>query len=334
MQIVDGLGQVVLFWSQPALNGSTLQGYSLRITPDCACTGREINDPAATSTGIEGLAPGTEYYFEIRATSNVGPSEYSPRSDPVIALPTFKAMSWNIHRGLEQGGRSGNGPIGAFVEEIIARQVDIAGFQEITEDQANEMAFNLGWQAYWQRSADPCDIPEDQECVEYGNAILSSYPILESQPWQLPPSEVENGRVDHVLLKAVVSIEGFDFHIYNTHLASDVTDDELFAQADAVVQHIEDDGSGLGSTFRPIFLCDCNAIPSHSSIRRLAGTGALLDDTWEVANGSTGGETNAARDKRIDYVFIGRQSGVPIGEVLVDYLMEGESDHYPVIAEL
>lgn len=59
-------------------------------------------------------------------------------------------------------------------------------------------------------------------CIPFGNAILSRYPmpVPDRQLDPLPPSGVEQGKEYRQLMRVRIVVEGVEFHIYNTHLAS------------------------------------------------------------------------------------------------------------------
>ncbi len=77
---VDGDGQLLVSWTAPANNGSTITGYTVTLSPNdgtCSTTG-------ATSCTITGLTNGTVYTVTVTATNGVGTG---PPSTGVIAIP-------------------------------------------------------------------------------------------------------------------------------------------------------------------------------------------------------------------------------------------------------
>lgn len=75
--------------------------------------------------------------------------------------------------------------------------------------------------------------------------------------------------------------------------------------------------------------CDCNSDYDDDAMILLR---TVFNDVWDIA-GVGSGRTSVGADRRIDYVLIGKQSGVPVVSVSVDYT-GGLSDHYPVTADL
>lgn len=253
-------------------------------------------------------------------------------------------MTWNLKRGLIAGCCT-PADLDAFADEIRPDEVDIIGFQEITEDQAIGLGLRLGMDVRWEWSENPgplggfCDISE--ECIPYGNAILSHYSITSTRipAWELTPAANEDSKPKRVLQRVTVMLPGnLEVFVYNTHIASDATDAEKEAQAHDVLQHVTEEQAGAG-TFRPIFLCDCNNTPGRPSISSEppnTGITTAFYDAWAVANPPGGGGfTNNPHNPtvRIDYVFVGKQSGFSVHQALVDQ-QAFLSDHSAVIAEL
>ena len=159
-------------------------------------------------------------------------------------------------------------------------------------------------------------------------------------PWELTPSANEDSKPKRVLQRVTVVLPGgVEVHVYNTHIASDATDPEKETQARAVLRPGGEDRAGA-ATFRPIFLCDCNNTPTRPSISSAppnTGITTQFHDAWaSVAHpsGETGYTDNPRNPtKRIDYVFVGKQSGFTVREADVDE-QAFLSDHSAVVAEL
>jgi endonuclease/exonuclease/phosphatase family metal-dependent hydrolase len=332
----------------------------LTVEPDCACTGINVTNPGATSSEVTGLSLGTEYTFRVRATSSAGGGELSV---PVTATPMPRAMTWNVQRNLPQGGDTAN--LDQIANVIRTRDVDVVGLQEVTKDQADTLALMLAWpEGYYVQTKEPGTrtdpdfdyCPEGfptpgsfPECIPFGNAIISRFELGNRFPRPLAPSVPESGNEDRVLLRAALTFEsGSQLYVYNTHFASKGTDTERNTQAGEVVAGIRQDRAAGGPSFRAILTCDCNADPvcfcdadplADPAIQTLR---ADFVDAWAKAHPAedprTSGLTGSYDDqgnptRRVDYVFVGTQDGMVIGNAVVDPT-RGLSDHRPVIVQL
>ncbi len=212
---------------------------------------------------------------------------------------------------------------------VATQRADVVGLQEVTLDQAAAVSSTLGWDnpAYVETKR-PCPgftPPLPASCVPFGNAILSRHPLGRIEHWVLPPSRLETSIEDRVLLRAVVDTgAGGSITVFVTHLAANATDGEREAQAEAVLDHIDDR--------RPVLLGDFNARPTAGVI---AIVKADFVDAWAELRGDEDGFTSNAvlrLVRRIDYVFVGRGSGLRV--VAADIDRRVLSDHLPVVAEL
>lgn len=346
VRATPGNGGAKVFWSPPTqLNGATILNYNIEVVedPDCACVGVQP-DATVTSSVITGLANGREYTFRVSTSSSNGPGAVSAPSAPTMALPELKVMTWNIRRTIE------GSTVGEIVERLIANDVDVVGFQEITRDQVYEMARLLDWpEPYYIQAKDPSDergpLGElycgtdvaDKECIPFGNAILSRYPmpIADRAAYPLPASAPESGKEYRQAMRARIVVDGITFHIYNTHLAANPgrgTEEGLQARADqaeVVRSEVQTDRASASNRFRAILVCDCNSDAPDTAMNILRGE---FDDAWDK-KGVGSGRTSVGADRRIDYILVERLSEIPIESITVDYT-GGLSDHYSVTAVL
>ena len=156
--------------------------------------------------------------------------------------------------------------------------------------------------------------------VQYGNAILSRYPITSSgnTPLHRSPGQEQRG-----LLQAVVDVPGADVEVFSTHLADGSAADRA-AQTTQIRQDI-------GTAGRPLVLVgDFNATPEAPEIATLNG---FLNDAWTVSGegpGYTFESENPA--KRIDYVYT--SDGLRSTRSRVITTRRVASDHLPVEVRL
>ena len=62
-------------------------------------------------------------------------------------------MTWNLQRGLEnsQFGWLVRADVGVWTDKIREHNVQVVGLQEVTHDQAYDIAGELGWYVYFRR---------------------------------------------------------------------------------------------------------------------------------------------------------------------------------------
>lgn len=227
---------------------------------------------------------------------------------------------------------------------------DIACLQEVWGDadgtsSASRLADALGYEHTYAHRL-------HLDGVDFGNAILSRWPIVATEHWPLP------ARLDAEELRTLVYAEVDGprgrVQVFNTHLNwrfdhSDVRQD----QVRYIAERIE---SKRPRDFPPILCGDMNAPPDSTEMWMLNGKTTLpvpklvFHDAWEMAgdgHGHTWSNDNpyARLDlevaRRIDYVYSGwpRAHGAGhvtscrvIGQDAIDGVVP--SDHYGVLAEL
>ncbi|MCR3719053.1 MULTISPECIES: endonuclease/exonuclease/phosphatase family protein [Prauserella salsuginis group] len=234
-------------------------------------------------------------------------------------------LSFNIHHA--------EGTDGALDLDRIARVIDrsgadVAGLQEVDRhysdrsawaDQARELARKLGYHVVFGANIDDPPSAPGERRVQYGTAILSRYPIVDSSNTYLhrSPDQEQRG-----LLHAELNIRGERVHVYDTHLAASSQSDRA-AQGRQVADII-------GDTRRAVLVGDLNAEPGAPE---LAPIDRALTDVWPAV-GEGDGPTLPSEEpeKRIDYVYAG-DDVTPVAARVLDEEPEA-SDHLPVVAEL
>ena len=247
-------------------------------------------------------------------------------------------MTWNLQRGQAMAGRVAAADMAPIAARILALRADVVGLQEVTRDQATALSGLLGWGSpHYAETKVPCptfESPLPAGCVPFGNAILARQPLSEPAQWQLPPSTGEVGIENRILLRSVVVTagDGVPVTVYATHVASDATPAEKEAQMAAVIGRIDDDRRMSSGRFRPVLLGDFNAGPDSDTIALLEDRFA---DAWLETAGDAAGFTSSSTlglTRRVDYVFVGRASGLRVTAATVD--TEVLSDHLAVVAEV
>ncbi|WP_234969317.1 endonuclease/exonuclease/phosphatase family protein [Bacillus massilinigeriensis] len=232
-----------------------------------------------------------------------------------------EVMSYNIHHAVGTDGLLDVGRIAKIIEESGA---DVIGLQEVDKhwssrshfkDQARLLAMRLGmFYVYGSNlNLEPAN-PSDPR-REYGTAILSEYPIIQSENYALP--KVGNTE-QRGLLEATINIKGNQLHYYNTHLALTVT--ERMLQMERTLD-IVDNKKGP-----KVIMGDFNALPESLEMA------PIINHYQDVFADSKGAYTYPAKkpSKRIDYIFTSDDIEIKESEVIVT----NASDHLPLTAEL
>jgi endonuclease/exonuclease/phosphatase family metal-dependent hydrolase len=231
-------------------------------------------------------------------------------------------------------------------------QPDVVGLQEVLRHeaeprhQAQEVADGLGYHAAygpaWHIGGG----------LDFGNAILSRWPILEGESFPLPNDPGEESRA---LLYTKVESPWGALPVFCTHLAWKFHQGALRErQVAAIAERVHELAPAGG--LPPILMGDFNAEPDSDEIRFLRGLGSLrgrsvyFADCFALA-GEGAGHTFARSnvfaeplhepDRRIDYIFVRgpdrKLRGEPLAARVCFQIPDGgvfPTDHYGVYAEI
>lgn len=125
---------------------------------------------------------------------------------------TLTLMTFNIRSANDAGGSV---ELDRIIEEIREANADIIGLQEVErmmprsgyQDQAKIIAEELGYYFYYGGNINILG-------VQYGNALLSRYPILRASNHKLPRVKLE----PRGMIEAEININGLLLYVYVTHL--------------------------------------------------------------------------------------------------------------------
>lgn len=225
-------------------------------------------------------------------------------------MPALKVMTYNIHRGVNRDNKL---DLDGIVEAIKTSGAQIIALQEVErfsartrfQDQIRYIADKLSMQYAFGKSVNILN-------GQYGNAILSKYPIDEYEVRELP-SEGEK----RTLLRAELNVSGNKIAFLNTHLG--------LKQSERAMQ-VEEILKIVGKEKNFILAGDFN-----TRADKLSGiTHVLIDSAGYENNSSKATFENEDLSERIDYIFASR--GFEVKEYEVPTL--NASDHYPVISVL
>ncbi|MFF1478440.1 endonuclease/exonuclease/phosphatase family protein [Streptomyces sp. NPDC058301] len=240
------------------------------------------------------------------------------------ARQSLTVLTYNIHHGA--------GVDDALALDRVARVVkdsgaDVIGLQEVDRhydarsdfvDQAAWLADRLGMHVVYGANLSVGPRRSGAPRREYGTAILSRFPVVESHNTRLPrPRQGEQ----RGLLEADINVDGTAVRVLTTHLEH-TSQTERLAQADAINSVIE------GSSRPTVLVGDLNATPGTREVRVLT---RHLGDAWRAV-GQGAGYTFDARSprKRIDYVLT--SSGIVAQQA--DVIESDASDHLPVSVDV
>jgi endonuclease/exonuclease/phosphatase family metal-dependent hydrolase len=260
-------------------------------------------------------------------------------------------MTYNIRHGagsqpVAQSLRGATGPPAAeqglarVVAVVEAHQPDVVALQEVDRfwersgglDQPAWLASALGLHVAFGATLDHPSDDHAGQPHQYGVAVLSRYPILQSRTTPLPAAGPADER--RALLEVQLEAGGARLAVYATHLQPGGGPSGAGRQGQVMTILAQ-----IGDRRPAVLLGDFNAAPDWPEVTTL---GTTMQDVWATrpADGdTTGGATFPARPdrpaaRRIDYIFASRDLTVRDVAVPVDRLTRVASDHYPVVATL
>ncbi|QDV24593.1 endonuclease/exonuclease/phosphatase family protein [Aureliella helgolandensis] len=227
---------------------------------------------------------------------------------------TLRVLSYNIHHC---EGTDGELSVKRIADIIRASNADLVALQEVDHtmtrseqvDQLAELAKLTGLEG---RFAKAIDI----QGGEYGQAVLSRFPITEFSVHELPGLQ---GRETRVLGIAQIDINGSQLTFATTHLDHQLSDVRL-------KQAIEINRL-MPKTDRPAIICgDFNAVPTSATMLEIQKLWTLVMGEQPIATIPSGKPT-----RQIDFVAV--KSAERFKSVSLEALDEPiASDHLPVLA--
>jgi endonuclease/exonuclease/phosphatase family metal-dependent hydrolase len=228
-------------------------------------------------------------------------------------------MTYNIHHGRGVDGRV---DLERIARLIRGQNVDLVALQEVDKgtqrtqgvDIAAQLAALTGMDFVFEKNI-------DFQGGEYGNAILSRYPILNStnHHYKMLHPDEQRG-----MISATVGVHGQSLTLVSTHL--DFRPDP----AERISNIIEIERFVTSSPHHAVILAgDFNDTPGGTVHRRMK---ASFTDSWEAA-GEGEGFTYAsdAPNKRIDYIYLFPKPSWHVKSAKV--VSHEASDHLPLIVE-
>lgn len=251
--------------------------------------------------------------------------------------PVVKVMSFNIAHGLGIDGIVDLKRTAVVIEDSCA---GIIGLQEVDRyfserssfiDQVEWLSERLGMYAAFGANLNQQAEETERPNRQYGNAILSKYPIKYTENHWLTQVKEEFGNDEQRgVLEAVIEIEGTHISFYNAHLS--LKEEELEVSIRELLAITQK------SHFPCIIAGDFNAPPSHAHMRKM--NRHFSDSFLKMKRGDAYTypspyfeETTREQFKpstRIDYIFTDEELAVVQTAAIETHV----SDHLPITADL
>ncbi|WP_212974099.1 endonuclease/exonuclease/phosphatase family protein [Bacillus sp. J14TS2] len=233
-----------------------------------------------------------------------------------------KVMSFNIHHG---AGLDNILDLQRTAQVIKGAGAEIVGIQEVDrfyssrsdfQDQAKELAEILGYHYVYGANLDRSPAEGQVENRQYGTAVLSKYPIIDSENIYLDSF----GNEQRGLLRTKINVRGIHVNFYNTHLGLSVGE-----RVSQVREIIDISSSSEGPN---VLVGDLNAESHSEEFQLLLNEGNFVD----VFDGQDNANTFPVKNpnKRIDYILTSPSVEASNQEVIYTEA----SDHLPVVSKL
>ena len=237
--------------------------------------------------------------------------------------PAIKVMSYNIHIGNPPSKPTSFRDLQAIADVINLQKPDLVALQEVdvnttrsgsTVDQAKELARLTNMHYFYTKAI-------DYQGGQFGDAVLSRFPILESKRYELPVTTALGGELRSIAM-VTVEKEGKKFLFASTHLDHLGPEDNRVLQANEIVKIAK-------QLSLPLILCgDLNATPTSTPINILKqqlSLGCKFSCPYTFPA--------VTPNRTIDYIFVSSIEKLNVKS----YRIVNEtyaSDHLPVLAEI
>lgn len=235
---------------------------------------------------------------------------------------SVRVMSYNIHHGRGMDDVLDLQRIG---DVILQSEAELIGLQEVDrhyaarsnfEDQAKWLAEYVGMNYVYAANLDLDPAGGRDQRRQYGVAILSKYPIVDSNHYLLSSF----GQEQRGLLEATVEVEeGVNIHFYTTHLG--LTPEQREAQAKEIMELTQ------SATMPKILVGDFNARSVSPEMRTLLA--AYSDAFADKLLAATSNSKYPVR--RIDYILVDAKL-VRFKNAKV--IRTQASDHLPIVTDV
>ncbi|OGT98158.1 MAG: endonuclease [Geobacteraceae bacterium GWB2_52_12] len=240
---------------------------------------------------------------------------------------TVTVMTYNVHSAIGMDGTLSPSRIAEVIDHC---NPDIVALQELdcgvprTEmiDQAHLIALNLNMSYHFHSSI-------QVEGGEYGNAILSHYPVHLIKAGALPMQPYNDSCERRGAIWVAIDLNGIQLQVIATHFG--LNRKERMAQAKEILGC---EWLGHPECREPVILCgDLNAMPISAAYHLIA---SRLQDAQRALKGRRPQGTCPVRFPfmRIDHLFISGGLKVRSFTVPKTPLTRMASDHFPLMVTL
>lgn len=236
----------------------------------------------------------------------------------------MKVMTYNIRHG---EGMDGKLDLERIAEQIRQSNADIIGLQEVDnhwsersdfKNQAKELAEMLDMHYVFGPNLNYPPEEGQAHNHQYGTAILSKYPILDSKNYKL--TKLTDDEEQRGLLEAQVYVAGGEVWFYVTH-TSHLSSNVRARQVEDIVEITSRHNNN-------VLVGDLNATPNATEMQSLF---QIYTDVWSVNHDGLGYTYPAdSPTKRIDYVLTSPRLNVSSSQVNHSLA----SDHLPLVADI
>ena len=229
----------------------------------------------------------------------------------------LRVMTYNIHQGIDADlGMD----LAAIADAIAAENPDVVALNEVNRARATNGFVDV-LPLISHRTGLPYVFGANYADGQYGNAVLSRYPVLE---WD-NTHYTHNTTEVRGLLRVVVAASGEPITFYATHL------DHIGGPDNARTAQVAEALAVWDGASRSILLGDLNAEPDKPELQAIYGAGFV--DALAVAgqgDAFTFWDPIPTPGRRIDFIFV--TPDLALGGVWV--VQTRASDHLPVLAEV
>jgi endonuclease/exonuclease/phosphatase family metal-dependent hydrolase len=241
----------------------------------------------------------------------------SPMVDKPPTVGPVRVMTYNIHQGINADLKM---DLEAITDAIVAQSPDVVVLNEVNRARAvNGFADTLP--TISRRLGMPYVFGANYPDGQYGNALLSRYPVLE---WSNTHFTYNTTEVRGVL-RVTLDTPGRPMTFFATHL------DHLEEPDNAREEQVAEMLALWDGARRSILLGDLNATPETAEIEAIYNAG-LVDVLAEMGQEDvfTFWDPIPTPGRRIDYIFVTPDLAISRAAVIETRA----SDHLPVLAEV
>jgi endonuclease/exonuclease/phosphatase family metal-dependent hydrolase len=226
-----------------------------------------------------------------------------------------RVIDYNLHNGFNTSGRL---DLEALAQVIESSDADVVGLQEISRGWV--IWGSVDMLTWFSQRLDMPYVSGPTADAQWGNAILSHYPIIASETHRLPPDTV---CILRGYIRAQIDAGGGRLTLIDTHFSHRSKNEAArLMQAQALADAWQ-------AAPAHVITGDLNAAPDSSSMSVLLGAG-LVNVATEI--GTTPILTSPAANPRrqIDYIL----ASPDLGYSDLEIVQSQASDHFPVVATI